>query len=167
LSLRQLRQVLYVEAGDVWARPSREPQVDDILAFCSSFVRLSGNGDWIEFAQFTVEEYLKAIDPRKKPQLDRYRWEHARANVYLARTCLTYVNLENFQHDLLLNAADALELAAKHPFYMYACLTWEKHLASSKSGTALDGLVQKLFCLCSPPHHAFANWRQMRLLLTA
>jgi len=75
--------------------------VEEILIHCSSLIRLSAGGDSLESAHFTVEEYLRAIDPVRKPHLTQFRLCDELANGWKAAICLTALTFDHIVLDIV------------------------------------------------------------------
>ena len=73
LNVRQLCEAITINEGSTVLDTEDLVDVQDILINCSSLVSLSADGTTVEFAHFTVGEYLRGIDPGRKPHLVRYR----------------------------------------------------------------------------------------------
>jgi ankyrin repeat protein len=136
------------------------PSVDEIMIHSSSFLRCDNN--YVEFAHFTVEEYLRSIDTQGKPRLARYRCDEHSANAYAVETCLTFLNLDDFRPNLCANLGTLQQLLETHPFYIRASLAWNICSASSRSSERALRSVDKLFS--SPNVSNYDNWLQVRLL---
>jgi ankyrin repeat protein len=162
LSVRQLCEAIAIEPGSTSLDTRDVVDVQDILIHCSSLVRLSADGKIVEFAHFTVGEYLKDIDLARKPHLKRYRWDSSNANTYKAETCLTALRFgvlnKGGAHDMpsLLSQLSCL------PFLLHAAEGWNHYLDRGHGSEALNALTSQL--LCTPEENNFVNWRHLFVL---
>jgi ankyrin repeat protein len=160
ISARELCVAISIEFGDTTTTPDDIPSVDGIMVHSSSFLRIDKNHVW--FAHYTVEEYLVSIDPIEKPQLARYRCDEHSASTYVAETCLTFLNLDDFRPNLCANLEAIRQLVETHPFYVRASVAWSNCTVPSKNSARALQLVDKLFS--SPDVSNYENWLQVRLL---
>ena len=104
----------------------RLPDPSDILTICSSLVSVTNTSTQIigteelRLAHFSVKEYLVS-DRLKKTPMHRYHITSLSANVFLAKTCLTY--LLYLESPTILTANFDLEF----PFIEYAAEFWPSH----------------------------------------
>lgn len=163
MSARELCVAISVNFDDTTTSPHGIPSVEEVMIHASSFLRLSQDRRYVEFAHFTVEEYLRTINPREKPELARYRWDELIASTYQVETCLTFLNLDNFRPRLCGSLATLQWLLRTHPFYITASVLWSSCPASSRNSVQAKHRVNRLFCPASDAFH-FDNWLQIRLL---
>jgi hypothetical protein len=123
----------------------------EISRRCSSLIRKTLHGSAFEFAHFTVEEYLRTIDPSSTVGMFRYSEEEAFRT--LARTALRFLTFPEFERRPLATRTEVeymRERNRRHPFYSHAA-----SLLISQKVTTLDLLrdlsvaesVNKLFDL--------------------
>jgi len=96
LSTAELCEAIAVEEGDEYLDKESICGEDEILLHCSSLLRRSARTDCLELAHFTVKEFLYGIDPNPNCALGAYSIQDADVRRRLARTCLTYLNLQDF-----------------------------------------------------------------------
>ena len=148
-----LCQAVAIEDGDTIMDESAVPDVDAILAFCSSFVRLSVNEAYIELAHFTVKEYLRGL-----------LLEHGRSDdvlAYKTRTALTYLCMVDFDEPVI-DWQSYLNRLKRYPFYSVS-VYWRRFLGNF-TWTSYDcvNLIQQLF---SPSGSSnYASWAQTFML---
>jgi len=141
LSVPALREALAVEQGDTILEKGRLPGESAILRHCSSLIRKSANGLYIEPAHFTVKEYLERI-PLGNKELSRYRIERTDTNLYLAVVCVTYLSLDDFGHfETLLYVQHRLD---NHPFRRHAVESWMYYARGHFGNVDLMQLIRKL-----------------------
>jgi ankyrin repeat protein len=162
MTARELCVAVSIDPDDYTVSLDDIPSVEEIMVHSSSFLRLSQDRKFVSFAHFTVEEYLRSIDPREKPQLARYHCDELNATTFMAETCLTFLNLDNFRSNLCENLGTIRQLLETYPFYARASLVWNKSSPQSQSSARVLQLVDKLF---SSPSN-YDNWLQVRLIVS-
>ena len=119
---------------------------EDIFRYCSSLVRKAADEDCVELAHFTVEEFLKAIDPRKTPRLTRFAHLKETSDAVLGQTCLTYLTYDDFAKTKI----QELFWISKNPFWTYAATQWHEHIAKERDNKAIQDLMRRFF------HHSIS-----------
>jgi hypothetical protein len=158
LSLSALAEAISVEQGDVHLDPEAVVDKAAILKWCSSLIRISSSSLYvyryqedtgsavalpktprskkdhseddyvIEFAHFTVKEFLMSIDHKTPGDYQAYSLRNKRLiQQELASTCLTYLCLNNFADSYPRNMARYGEIKAHYPFRLYAIMRWHDH----------------------------------------
>lgn len=114
-----------------------------VSKLCGSLVRRSVDAERLEFAHFTVEEFLRAIDPEDR-QFAHYRLVGDEADKEIAATCLCYLNLTNFSKPLPpVEEMDAM--LVEHRLLEYAALYWIYHATACQGEKSLESLIRRLF----------------------
>ena len=160
MTVSELCEAVAVSPGDSFVRPDARPPLEEIMFLCSSLVRLSTFGWGIEFAHFTVDEYLsKARTPGVKPALARYRYDPSRSNYYKTRVCLTYLNMAHFRDGPSSDLTALRQRVANYPLYHFASTSWDHFLHDEElDPEKLDELKQ----LFSPQkEHNRRAWMQV------
>jgi hypothetical protein len=129
------------------------PDEEGILKWCSSLVRKTPDGDKLELAHFTVEEFLRAIDATKSDSpYAKYSISPEKQNLSLAKLCLTYllfedfqVNVEDFHEKRWGEKEEMNEFMGDYPFYRYSAENWAEHALAHRHDQELLGLVKTLF----------------------
>jgi ankyrin repeat protein len=143
--------------------PDAIPSVEEIMIHSSSFLRLSQCGNHVEFAHFTVEEYLRSIDTQERPDLARYRWDVVAAITYQVETCLDFLTLNDFRPNLCETLDSLQQFLQTHPFYDRASVLWNASFTESRSSERAVRSLKRLF----DPHSntsVFDNWLRIRFL---
>ena len=96
LPIDALCEAISIDFGDTKRNPEAISDESEILRWCSSLVRKSTDGDRLELAHFTVEEFLKQIDPGRDTSISAYRIDPRADRIILAKVCLTYLNFEDY-----------------------------------------------------------------------
>ncbi|OTA82273.1 hypothetical protein M434DRAFT_37202 [Hypoxylon sp. CO27-5] len=104
---------------------------EEISRRCSSLVRKSQDGQYFEFAHFSVKEFLEdeaalSATP-SSPNLTNYLISKTRSCTAIAAQCLRFLQLENFKNQPI-DAAQDMELFQNrdtiYPFYKYSAIAW-------------------------------------------
>lgn len=98
LTVEQLCEAVSIDLGDVSKNSEAVPDEREILQYCSSLVRMSADKDRIEFAHFSVEEFLRQIDDVKDAEFASYKIHTQQMATELTQACLTYLNFGEFNH---------------------------------------------------------------------
>ncbi|PMD31117.1 hypothetical protein L207DRAFT_592050 [Hyaloscypha variabilis F] len=138
LDTEELIEALAVCDGDRSFDSTSMTTEEDILHWCSSLVRRNPSSGELELAHFTVEEFLAAIDPVKKPAFQKYRLSGD--HTLLAKACLDFILCEDFDGFALPKRGNSLddwldesfEITNNHPFGKYAYVRWMYHVHNSK-----------------------------------
>jgi ankyrin repeat protein len=165
ISVPELCVAISIEEDDAAIDLYGVPSLDEILVHSSSLLRLSQDGKYVEFAHFTVEEYLRSIDPRERTDLARYRWDELKATTYQLETSLTFLTMDNFHPSLCGNVETVQQLLETHRFYFRASVLWASYVTQGRSSGRAAKSMEKLL----DPHSntsVFDNWLQIRLLAT-
>ncbi|TVY23573.1 Ankyrin repeat and protein kinase domain-containing protein [Lachnellula hyalina] len=155
LTTTQLLQALAVQSGDTVFDSSGMTTEDELLHWCSSLVRRNRSSTGLEFAHFTVKEFLISIDPILKPQYIDYRLSGDHS--LLAEACVTFLSFTSFD-DQPISSLDPVSLLPtecyleevwkpfrdKCAFFEYAAINWALHLRRSKSDS-IHETVDQLF----------------------
>lgn len=96
MDTEQLCEAISINLGDKCKDLEAVPDEIEILRNCSSLVRLSVDGHRIEFAHFTVEEYLKNLDGTKDREFAAYHISSNHIANELSKVCFTYLNFLDF-----------------------------------------------------------------------
>ena len=126
----------------------------EILRWCSCLIRKTPDAESVELAHFTVEEYLKALDPNRTPRLNRFANLAKTADLVLGRTCLTYLNYDEFAN----TKAEERFWCFKRPFWNYAALQWPRHILETWNDEPTKRLMQRLFRRTISPQ--FVTWNR-------
>jgi ankyrin repeat protein len=138
LDTEELIEALAVCDGDRSFDSTSMTTEEDILHWCSSLVRRNPSSGELELAHFTVEEFLAAIDPVKKPAFQKYRLSGD--HTLLAKACLDFILCEDFDGFALPRRGNNLdawldesfEITNNHPFGKYSYVRWMYHVHNSK-----------------------------------
>ncbi|KAF0315992.1 ankyrin repeat protein [Colletotrichum asianum] len=127
LSIAQLREVLSVPANSSLLKASAVIREDAITRICSSLVRKSNDGNYLEFAHFSVKEFLMS-EFLELSEFQMFSISKGRSHRVLATRCIEFLQLDNFNH-LPTPTADGIstmkQTNLQHPFYSYAAQNWD------------------------------------------
>ncbi|PMD27144.1 hypothetical protein NA56DRAFT_697312 [Hyaloscypha hepaticicola] len=146
LSTKELLQAVSISEGDTKLDHDAMPDEEGILKWCSSLVRRTPDGDRLELAHFTVEEFLLAIDgsgPRSP--YARYKIFPGKENLPLAKLCLTYLLFEDFREIEWTGIEQREEFFNEYSFYRYCSTYWIDHSLAHRADEGLLDLVEILF----------------------
>ncbi|KAK4941104.1 hypothetical protein LTR10_018904 [Elasticomyces elasticus] len=90
-----LVQALAVTPGVYYWEPTAVPSEEDVLGLCGSLISKRADGA-LDFAHFTVREYLESIDVNNTPHFAPFKFSRNEANYLIGCVCLTYLNLDLF-----------------------------------------------------------------------
>lgn len=159
LSTKQLLEAVSLEEGQTKLDTDAMPDEEGILKWCSSLVRRTPDGQTLELAHFTVEEFLAAIDCGQTRNLyGRYKITSASQDLTLANLCLTYLEFENFQGDNWKEKKELLEFFKDYPFFEYAAKYWNVHAENHQDDKNFLQLAKILFD--PSKSHNFLYWVQ-------
>jgi ankyrin repeat protein len=141
LPITELCAAVSIRQGDQNCRTS----VSEIQIFnhCSSLIRKSNDGKYIELAHFTVREFLDSIKISSDPRISRFCMANAR--LQLGITSLTYLNFKEFCDHLPTGQAEYSNFLARYPFYSHASTEWPEYLCDYWDNAAVTELCRQLF----------------------
>jgi hypothetical protein len=122
------------------------PDEEGILKWCSSLVRRTPDGNRLELAHFTIEEFLLAIDGNgPNNPYRRYRISPTKQDLSLAKLCLTYLEFEDFDNNEWSGKDELNEFIKEYSFYQYATQYWYEHALAHHEDEGLLELAKILF----------------------
>ena len=154
LTIPQLIEAIAIEENEKCLDEYAIIEEGEIFRYCSCLVRKAADADCVELAHFTVEEFLKAIDPEQSPRLFRFAHLRKTVDVVLGRTCLTYLTYDDFAK------AKVQETfwVSKNPFWTYAATQWHVHIAKDWDNKLVQGLMRRFFHYSISPQ--FVVWNR-------
>ena len=111
---------LFYDHLDIITRPR------DILEMCSSLITISDDGPYIFLAHYTVKEFL--ISKKTFAILKTLYAGGDNVEAELAKTCLTYLNFEDFSMGILSSRSDLDRMLHQYKFLAYAAQSWAQHV---------------------------------------
>jgi hypothetical protein len=131
----ELREVIWVEEGDTQLKTKdiNDFSLNHVIRNCESLVTCDKWTGRIRFSHTTVQEFLE------KSKFACELMTHAG----LAKTCLTYLNFEEFGAPCS-DRESIIRRLKRHVFGEYAVRYWADHAGSASSGDAIwsDMLIQ-------------------------
>ena len=142
LSLSALSEAISISVGDQML--DREALVDpeSVLQWCGSLIRTPG-ADTLELAHYSVKEYLEMIDGRANYPYVMFRSDVEHDSLELAKTCLTYLCLEDFDIDGVEDAVIMRSFLKDHKLLRYCVQHWDKHARVKEDDETLLHLLQR------------------------
>ncbi|KAK7420773.1 hypothetical protein QQX98_002577 [Neonectria punicea] len=131
---------------------------EEILRWCGSLVRTSCGGTVLEFAHFTVQEFLQG-DCQAHSTLDIYGISEEKTSNLLGPLCLRFLTLRNL--DEAPGATERgsqliLERRKTHPFYEHAAMYWSYYVHQQTRREQVAEHLSALFQTPKTPH--FCWW---------
>ncbi|KAI1079048.1 ankyrin [Whalleya microplaca] len=162
LNIMQLREILSVPEAGGTLEPEDLIYEDSIRRLCSSFIRKSNDGQYFEFAHFSVLEFLKNSSLLRH-NLEPFLISKSRCNRLLARKCLKYLQLETFgrapvqtRNKTEDEIIDMNQREVDHPLYRPAAMCWHRYAKDEWADQEIILSAQRLF---SPEKTAqFVSW---------
>ena len=158
LHVTELCEAISIDPGDTFINREGIPAVEEILRCCSSLVRKSADGYSLEFAHFTVEEYLQKLDPLANNEFGAYHIKDQPCQIELAEVCLTYLNLDDFRQVDITDKEAWTRRMEDYALRSYAVEEWQHHAGEKMANETVFRLIQQLF---SPSKSGnFMTWAQ-------
>ncbi|KAI1741312.1 ankyrin repeat-containing domain protein [Xylaria scruposa] len=120
---------------------------DDLRLWCSSLVRTSPDGEALEFAHYTVEEFLSEI-LSTHPTLDFYHVSADKSRLLLGRLSLKYLTFTNHERFPKADSSEISYISTRNtsrPFYEYAAIYWRDCLTDYLENDDISSLLNTLF----------------------
>ncbi|KAI8721091.1 NACHT domain-containing protein [Fusarium sp. LHS14.1] len=120
----------------------------DIVLGCSSLIRKSPDGESLEFAHFSVLEFLQDDLLSKTPGLEAYRLTRREDRQVLATQCLKFLQLDNFNYIppcFTEWEQFRAEQFQSYPFYQYAAIYWPGLAREGLGDSSLLSAARSLF----------------------
>jgi len=126
LALKELAVAAVLDPESEFEDAMRLTSCDDVLEICSSFVKLGAGTTIVEFAHFSVTEFLtSAMLPNGAP--NEHYVDQESANVLILKACFSYLRSSAYRslspYFLSQKQRDWLKT---DDFYLYASLTWSQ-----------------------------------------
>lgn len=171
LSFEEICEAISLEEDATTLEDDEIVEEEELLRWCSSLVRVSKSGSFngdktrIQFAHFTVKEYLHSLKTRNSdheyPQLKEYAVSHEDGIDFFSFLCLRFLTMEDIERfpptrDTTRAISCILAQRRRRTFYEPSVLTWTAHAATSKMGDRTRKLLRKLLHPSKTP--AFCLW---------
>ncbi|KAF5003089.1 hypothetical protein FDECE_10348 [Fusarium decemcellulare] len=130
LGLQEMCEVISLADGSDTLYDDEIVEKAEVLRWCSSLVRTSNEGHKIEFAHFSVQEYLQG-ECLKHPTLNAYGVSEEKSCEVIGSLCIRYLTLKN--HERLPEHEEyeifyMIERHEQRPFFEYASIYWPHYL---------------------------------------
>ena len=142
LSLAALSEAISVNVGD--RTLDREAIIDpeSVLQWCGSLVRKTPGADTLELAHHSVKEFLESINGHAFSPYLMFRSDVEHDNLELAKTCLTYLCLDDFDIDGVEDPVIMRSFLQDHKLLRYCVQHWDKHARVKEDDETLLQLLQ-------------------------
>ena len=144
LTIPALCQAVAIDLTDTCIDVEALPDEGMILRLCSSLIRRSPSGDSLEFAHFTVKEFLSQLTNTTDQEFAAFALNPAAVEQEIAKVCLTYINMPDFDRLEDLTEEAHVILKEQHPFRLLANNQWPD-LVLDWRDTELVRLIKRLF----------------------
>lgn len=171
LSFEEICEAISLEEDATTLEDDEIVEEEELLRWCSSLVRVSKSGSFnggktrIQFAHFTVKEYLHSLKTRNSdheyPQLKEYAVSHEDGIDFFSFLCLRFLTMEDIERfpptrDTTRAISCILAQRRRRTFYEPSVLTWAAYATTSKMGDRTRKLLRKLLHPSKTP--AFCLW---------
>ena len=158
LEVAELCEAISINPGDTFLNREGIPAVEEILRCCSSLVRKSADGSGLEFAHFTVAEYLRKIDKMADNEFGAHHIQRLPSEIELAEVCLTYLNMDDFTQVEITDEEARTRRMGDYALRRYAVKFWHYHAREKMADEKIFQLIQQLFCPSKSSN--FITWAQ-------
>ncbi|KAF5540700.1 heterokaryon incompatibility protein het-E-1 [Fusarium mexicanum] len=172
LCFEEICEAISVEDGATTLEDDEIVEEEELLRWCSSLVRvnksssITGGKIRIQFAHFTVQEYLQSLKTRSSdhqyPQLRDYAVSRVDGVNFFSSLCLRFLTMEDMERfpptpDITRSIGDMLAQRRRRTFYCKSVLTWTPYTTQpSNMGSETYRLLRKL--LQPPKTPSFCLW---------
>ncbi|KAH7082954.1 ankyrin repeat domain-containing protein [Paraphoma chrysanthemicola] len=117
LTTTEICCALAVEPEEKELDPDNVPDTEDIVSVCAGLVLVDHESAVVRLVHYTAQEYFERTGDTWVPD----------GQLHIARTCLTYLCFDAFQHGACSTDKEFEERLQKHQFLDYAARHWGKH----------------------------------------
>ncbi|KAF4877431.1 Ankyrin-2 [Colletotrichum siamense] len=157
-NIAQLREILSVPSCGSLLKPGGLVREDAISRHCGSLIRKSNNGEYLEFAHFSVQEFLRS-SVLQSSGLQMFMVSEGRCNRLLATRCIEYLQLDNFNQPPTPTEQQLMSMEERdldHPLYSFASFNWLFYARQEWSDSSLLAAAKLLFDPCKTAR--FTQW---------
>ncbi|KAJ4275041.1 hypothetical protein NW764_010552 [Fusarium oxysporum] len=163
LSFEEICEAISLEEDATTLEDDEIVKEEELLRWCSSLVRVSKSGSFnggktrIQFAHFTVKEYLHSLKTRNSdheyPQLKEYAVSHEDVIDFFSFLCLRFLTMEDIERfsptrDTTRAISCILAQRRRRTFYEPSVLTWaEIFIELVKAGVSITAQDVQLFSI--------------------
>jgi len=161
LNFKQLCEATTIRIGS--EKKAAPAALNQIRKFCSSLIREAADGNHLEAAHFTVEEFFNNITKDSHPHIAHFCLSKEGAYLEISKVCLTYLNFKDFHRPIPpFEKLDLAETFEEHQFYKHAVDYWAEYAENHWTDKNVLILAKQLF---KPPMSTnFKLWRNHFLL---
>jgi ankyrin repeat protein len=128
-------------------RHSRLANSQELISICANLIVIDNN-DYIRLCHASVSDYLESVDHTPIEPLAEYQQQKSRVHDRLAKICIDYLLLEDFEVGPAKTFRKLCSMIRKSPFLEYAAEYWGAHVSQAVD-PQLQSLVLEL--IASPP----------------
>ncbi|KAF5692288.1 heterokaryon incompatibility protein het-E-1 [Fusarium circinatum] len=171
LCFEEICEAISLEDGATTLEDDEIIEEEELLRWCSSLVRVNKSGSFadgkrIQFAHFTVQEYLQSLKTRTSdhqyPQLRDYTVSRVDGVNFFSSLCLRFLTMEDMERfpttpNIARIIGDMLAQRRRRTFYCKSVLTWTPYTTQpSKMGDGTHRLLRELLQPSKTP--SFCLW---------
>ncbi|QGI80890.1 hypothetical protein CEK25_007619 [Fusarium fujikuroi] len=171
LCFEEICEAISLEDGATTLEDDEIVEEEELLRWCSSLVRVNksgsfANGRRIQFAHFTVQEYLLSLKTRNSDhqysKLREYAVSRVDGIAFFSFLCLRFLTMEDMERfpptpDITRSIGDMIARRRRRTFYCKSVLTWTPYTTPlSNMEDRTHRLVRKLFQPSKTP--TFCLW---------
>ncbi|KAL9005496.1 MAG: hypothetical protein Q9188_001733 [Gyalolechia gomerana] len=153
-----LCEAVSINVGDTERDTGGTSDEHEILRWCSSLVRKSTDGDNLELAHFTVEEFLTQIGDDDEGEFAIFRIGVGHGDIELAKVCLTYLSFRDFDDVSYADKEVTRCRIQQYPLRKYAIIHWFDHAKNYLGDSEIFSLTKQLLNPSKPG--IFLSWVQ-------
>ena len=157
-TIEVLCEAVAVNFGDTSRDTDTISDEFEILRWCSSLVRRSTDGNYLELAHFTVREFLQQIGENDDGEFALYRVGPGHGENELAKVCLTYLSYDDFDKGGRVSKEITLRRFGDYPLRQYAVENWSDHAEAHLDDGKLFSLVKNFLSPSKP--NTLITWAQ-------
>lgn len=119
----------------------------EVLQWCGSLIRASHQDHVVEFAHYTVQEFLEDVCPTH-PKLHNYAISDEKAYALLGSLCLRYLTLTNYDRAPEATQSEIQHIMKRkelHPLYEHAAVYWPYYIQRLSNGSRTPTHLNVLF----------------------
>lgn len=164
LRILQLREILSLPSNSSSLQVSGLVREDAITRHCGSLIRKSNDGEYFEFAHFSVQEFLRSR-ALQSSEFQMFSISESRCNRLLATRCLEYLQLHNFSYKPTPTEEGLSKINQnneKYPLYGYAARNWMCYAREQWDDPSLLASAKRLFDPCKSA--CFTHWAVVLVL---
>ena len=143
INIITLQEALSIAEDLTAVDPSNKPDVQKILKYCNSLIRKSIDGNYLEIAHFTVEEFL-CRSPNSDFDTTEYQFSPGSGDLHLAEMCLRYLRFRDFSQ-LARTYEEWKASVEKYPFRKHAVKYWFEYAHGKWEDESIMYLTKQLF----------------------